>query len=296
MGRLIYLIGQGFENVWKNKLMFFASVLIISTTMITLGIFTIIGENANAVVKSMTEEQAMVVYVKEGLTNEQIDEVERNIKSVGGIINIVKETKEEALQKAISQYFDETNIDLTIGWENSNIFTDSFAIRIEDLNNASNIAVELRKIENVRKVVFADEIFSTVTKLTSTVNTVVMVVFILLVGVSILVISNTIKLVLHSRRKEIHIMKYIGATDNFVKTPFVIEGVIVGLTGAIISWFITIKAYGAFQDSIVKSFGMSASTFNPVYLDDKILKMNIAIGLVVSIVACLISIKKYLKV
>jgi cell division transport system permease protein len=266
MNRFFYLIGQGFENVWKNKLMFFASVLIITTSMITLGIFNIIGENANKIVKNMQEEQAMVAYVDENLTEEQTKNIENSISSIYGVTSVTRETKEEALKNIREQYFNDTNIDLTIGWENSNIFTDSFAIKVDDLNNASVIADKIRNIDGVRKVGFSEEIFKIVTDLASTVNLVVIVIFISLMGVSLLVISNTIKIVLHSRRKEIYIMKYIGATDNFIKTPFVIEGIIVGFAGAFLSWGITIKLYELFKNMFIDSLG-----FQPVILNSQLL-------------------------
>ena len=108
---------------------------------------------------------------------------------------------------------------------------------------------------------------------------------------TLLVISNTIKLVLHSRRREINIMKYIGATDAFVKTPFIIEGIIVGVIGAYISWFLTIKLYTGVQNSFI-----SLGNMEWLDLSQRILNTNLIIGVGISCIACLISIKKYLDV
>ena len=110
-------------------------------------------------------------------------------------------------------------------------------------------------------------------------------------GVSFLVISNTIKLVLHSRRKEINIMKYIGATDGFVQTPFIIEGIVVGIIGSLISWGITVTLYNA----LINNFG-SNGLFQFVSLNFEILKLNLIIGVLVSSLACVASIRRYLKV
>ena len=292
MGTLIYLIKQGFENVWKNKLMFVASVLIISTSMITLGIFSIVGENATQFVNNMKADQTIIAFLDEEIDEAKIKGIEKSILGISGVTEVYHETKEEALQNAREQFFDESNVDFTEGWEENNLFTDSFAINVSDLSEASGIVSIIENIDGVRKVRFDEDVFTYINKISEGIQMVVMIIFVLLVAVSLLVISNTIKLVLHSRRKEINIMKYIGATDAFVKTPFIIEGVIVGVVGAFISWFITMPMYNA-----VQGFAENAAlSFQWVDLSQRILYTNLIIGVGISCIACMISIKKYLKV
>ncbi len=292
MGTLFYLISQGFENVWKNKIMFIASVLIISTSMITLGIFSIVGENAKAFVSNMKADQTMIAFLDEGVDEARVKAIEKTISEISGVTEITHETKEEALKNARELYFDESTIDFTEGWEDNNLFTDSFAVNVDDLTRANDIKTRIEDIAGVRNVRFDEDIFSSINKVSEAIQMVVMVVFVLLVAVSLLVISNTIKLVLHSRRKEINIMKYIGATDTFVKTPFIIEGIIVGVVGAYLSWFLTMPMYSALQNLVADS----ALNFPWVDLSQKILHTNLIIGIGISCIACMISIKKYLKV
>lgn len=288
---MFYLIKQGFENILKNKLMFFASVLIVATTMITLSIFVIIGENVQNLVDNMQGSQGIIVYLEKDVQDEQINTIKTKLNAISGVANIEYESKEQALGNARKEYFDESNMDLTAGWEENNIFTASFTVSLQDLNDANRITTKIKEIEGVRKVVFDNEIFNTITKISDLVRIVVMGIFILLVGVSFLVISNTIKLVLHSRRKEINIMKYIGATNGFVETPFIIEGIIVGIVGALISWITSISLY----QSLINKFATSA-IFDFMPLNFEILRINLVIGVLVSCVACLISIRRYLKV
>lgn len=291
MGTLIYLIKQGFENVWKNKIMFIASVLIISTSMITLGIFTIIGENVKALADSLIADQSIIAYVTEDATEEKITLIGKTIKSINGVTGITRETKQEAIDNAREQLIGEEYEDFTAGWEDSNIFTDSFEVNVEDLDIANSIANEIEKIDGIRKVRFDKEIFNKISGMSDLIKTIVLVIFVLLVAVSLLVISNTIKLVLHSRRREINIMKYIGATDTFVKTPFIIEGIIVGVIGAYISWFLTMQLYTGVQNSFI-----SLGNMEWLDLSQRILNTNLIIGVGISCIACLISIKKYLDV
>jgi len=288
---MFYLIKQGFENILKNKLMFFASVLIVATTMITLSIFVIIGENVQHLVDNMQGSQGVIAYLEKDLQDEQISVIKAKLKSIAGITDIEYESKEQALENARKEYFDESNMDLTVGWEENNIFTASFTVSLNDLEEADKVTQKIKQIDGIRKVVFDNEIFNTITEISNLVRIIVMGIFILLVGVSFLVISNTIKLVLHSRRKEINIMKYIGATNGFVETPFIIEGIIVGIVGALISWIISISLY----QSVVNKFATSG-IFEFMPLNFENLPLNLVIGILVSIVACIISIRRYLKV
>jgi len=291
LSRLFYLISQGFENVWKNKVMFIASVFIITTTMITLGIFTIVGENAKALVEKMKSEQLMVAWLDVDIAEDKIKNVESELKKIDGIVDVTYRTKEQVVNDMREKYFDENTVSLTDGWEETGDFSDSYVISLKDLSKSDILKEEIEKVDGVDYVSFSDEVFSIITKISDIIKIVVIVIFILLLGVSFLVISNTIKLVLHSRRKEISIMKYIGATDGFVKTPFVIEAVIVGALGAIISWFATIQLYNVFRNVMIKQL-----LFEPVALDGEIFWMNIFVGILISCFACLASIKKYLKV
>jgi len=291
VGTLIYLIKQGFENVWKNKIMFIASVLIISTSMITLGIFTIIGENVKSLVDSLIADQTIIAYVDEEISEDKIELVGKTISNLDGVTGITRESKQEAIDNAREQLIGEEYEDFTAGWEESNIFTDSFEVNVENLDMADAVATEIEKIDGIRKVRFDQEIFAKITGASDLIKTIVLVIFVLLVAVSLLVISNTIKLVLHSRRREINIMKYIGATDAFVKTPFIIEGIIVGLIGAYISWFLTMQLYSGVQNTF-----MSIGNMEWLDLSQRILNTNLIIGIGISCIACMISIKKYLDV
>lgn len=292
MGTLIYLIKQGFENVWKNKLMFIASVLIVSTSMLTLGIFTIVAVNVEKFVGSLKSEQTMIAFLEENVEETRIDAIGRAISGIPGVTKVEHETKEEAQKNAKEEFFNETTIGLTEGWEKMNIFTDSFSIYVDDLSKAKDIKDIVGNMDGVRNVDFEEEVVEFIEKTSELIKTIVVIVFVLLVAISLLVISNTIKLGLHSRRKEINIMKYIGATDAFVKTPFIIEGIIVGTVGAYISWMVTMPMYEGLKNMLE---GLTVN-FEWVDLSQRILHTNLIIGIGISCIACMISIKKYLEV
>lgn len=289
MNRLLYFIKQGLENIFRNKIMFIASVLIVATSMITLSIFVLISENVKSIVENM-QTQGVIVYLENDISEAQKNSVEIKLKTIQGIKkeSIIYESKEEALENAKKEFFDESNMELTIGWEENNIFSPSFTVTLEELENVQEITANIANIDGVRKVDFDNEVFEMITKISDLVRVIVMGIFVLLVGISFLVISNTIKIVLHSRRREINIMKYIGATDGFVETPFIVEGVIVGTIGALISWGLSVWLYQAFVNTF--------SDFSFVVLNFEILRINLVIGILVSTIACAVSIRRYLKV
>ena len=288
---MFYLIKQGIENIFKNKIMFIASVLIVATTMITLSVFVIIGENVNNFVDNMKGSQGILVLLDQDIEAEQISVVKTKLKNISGVVDIEYESKEQALENAKKEYFDESNMSLTEGWEQNNMFSPSFTLTIDDLEKAEGIQKKAEEISGVKKANFDNEIFNFITQISDLVRLIVIGIFVLLVGVSFLVISNTIKLVLHSRRKEINIMKYIGATDGFVETPFIVEGVIVGVVGALISWGVSVWLY----QTVISNFSGS-SLFTFVSLNFEILRINLVIGVLVSCIACVVSIRRYLKV
>jgi len=292
IGTFFYLVKQGFANIWKNKLMFLASVLIVITTMLTLDIFTIISKNADNFVDNIKNEQVMVAFIKDDVGDDEkrIKEIGRKITNIEGVKKVELETKETALENVRKNYFDDKTIGLTDGWEG--LMSDSYSIFLTDLSKGDEVAAKVKEIQSIRDVTYNGNIFEFVTNIAGVFKIISIILFILLIGISFLVISNTIKLGLHARRKEIGIMKYIGATDNFIKLPFVIEGVIVGIIGAIISWQVTISSYALIEVWITNKF----MTIKLLPINLEILNINLVIGILVGIFASMMSIKKYLKV
>jgi len=294
IGTFFYLVKQGFANIWKNKLMFLASVLIVVTSMLTLGIFTIIGKNADNFVDNIKNEQVMVAFIKDEVGDDEnrLKEIKRKIELIEGIDRVEFESKETALANARERYFDENNVSLTEGWDDNNMMSDSYLVYLTDLSKGDAVAEQIKQIQSIRSIRYNSDIFVFVTNAANILKVVSIILFVLLVGISFLVISNTIKLVLHARRKEIGIMKYIGATDSFIKLPFVIEGIIVGVVGAVISWQITISSYALIEVWIKNKF----MTVELLPMNLEILNINLVIGVLVGIFSSMMSIKKYLKV
>ena len=277
-----YLIGEGFSNVFKNKKSTGASLVIMCATMIIFGIFLILGENINHFVQEVEAAQGIQVFIKNDATDEQVQEVGEKIRAVQGVSTTVFKSKEDALDQMKEKFGDKQ--DLLAGYEENNIFPASYVVTLTDLNLSQQVQEEILKIENVKKITSKDETVSTLIDLANGVKIVTGVILVLLVVISIFIIANTIKLTVHARRKEISIMKYVGATNNFIRWPFIVEGMIIGIVASTISIVLVGMAYNYIAQSLVNSefmkvINMSLVGFSEMLSSIIVVYMLLGIGI-----------------
>ena len=228
-----YLIGEGFGNVFKNKKSTGASLMIMCATMIIFGIFLILGENINHFVEEVESVQGIQVFINNDATQEQIDELGDKIRGIDGVSTIEYVTKEQALEQMKERFGDQQ--DLLAGYEENNIFPASYVVTMTDLSKSKEVQDQILTFENVKKITSKDDTVSTLINLANGIKIVTGVILLLLVIISIFIIANTIKLTVYARRREISIMKYVGATNSFIRWPFIIEGILIGLIGTFLS-------------------------------------------------------------
>ncbi len=293
-----YLIGEGFSNVFKNKKSTGASLMIMCATMIIFGVFLILGENINHFVQEVEEAQGIQVFATDEATDEQIQKLGEDIQKVNGVNTIEYKSKEAALDQ-MKQKFSE-NEELLEGYEGeNNIFTASYVVTLTDLNLSGQVQEEISKLDNVKKITSSDETVSTLIDLANGVKIVTGVILVLLVVISVFIIANTIKLTVHARRKEISIMKYVGATNGFIRWPFIVEGMIIGIIASAISIVLVAVAYNFIAEQMVNSqfmkmVGVSLVGFSDMFSSIIVVYMLLGIG--IGALGSIISMRKYLKV
>ena len=293
-----YLIGEGFGNVFKNKKSTGASLMIMCATMIIFGVFLILSENINHFVQEVEEAQGIQVFATDEATDEQIQKLGEDIQKVNGVNTIEYKSKEAALDQ-MKQKFSE-NEELLEGYEGeNNIFTASYVVTLTDLNLSGQVQEEISKLDNVKKITSSDETVSTLIDLANGVKIVTGVILVLLVVISVFIIANTIKLTVHARRKEISIMKYVGATNGFIRWPFIVEGMIIGIIASAISIVLVAVAYNFIAEQMVNSqfmkmVGVSLVGFSDMFSSIIVVYMLLGIG--IGALGSIISMRKYLKV
>ena len=280
--RLGYLIGEGFSNVFKNKKSTGASLMIMCATMIIFGIFLILGENINHFVAEVESEQGIQVFINNDATQEEIDEIGEKIRNIDGVSTTEYKSKEAALNQMKEKFGDKQ--DLLSGYEQNNIFPASYVVTLTDLTKSKEVQEQILTFDNIKKITSKDETVTTLINLANGIKIVTGVILGLLILISIFIIANTIKLTVHARRKEISIMKYVGATNGFIRWPFIVEGMIIGIIASLISILIVGGAYSYVARQLIKSqflqtINMSLVTFADMFNSIIFVYMLLGIGI-----------------
>ncbi len=291
-----YLIGEGFSNVFKNKKSTGASLMIMCATMIIFGIFLILGENINHFVDQVKSEQGFQVFLKTDATDEEAQKVGEEIRAVDGVSTAEFKDKTYALNTMKEKLGDKSEL---IDGYGADYFPSSYVVTLTDLNLSKDVQEKILKIENVDKITSSDKTVSTLLSLAKGIKLVTGIILVLLIIISIFIISNTIKLTVHARRKEISIMKYVGATNNFIRWPFIVEGMIIGVFASAISIVLVGGAYSLLAEQAVNASFMQTINMSLVGFKDmisSIIFVYMLLGIGIGALGSVISMRKYLKV
>ena len=291
-----YLLGEGFRNVFHNKKSSGASLAIMCATMLIFGLFFMIIENLNNAVETLETQQGIQVFIQKTATDAQMEQIGEQIQAIDGVNKVTFVSKEDALNQTKEKLKDKQAF--IAGWDESNPFKASYLVTLTDLKLSSQVQDEIKKIDNIDSIQSRDETINGLVAIANGVRIVSAVILTLLVLISIFIIGNTIKLTVHARRKEISIMKYVGATDSFIRWPFVIEGIIIGIVAALLSILVLGIAYSlitnAAANSIISTMGIKLLSFTDMTTLLVIVYMVLGIG--IGALGSSISMRKYLQV
>ena len=291
-----YLIGEGFSNVFKNKKSTGASLIIMCATMIIFGVFLILGENINHFVDNLKADQGFSVFIKVDATQEEIDKVGEEIRAIDGVNTVDFVSKDDALNIMRERLKDTRGV---LDVFDKELLKTSYTVTVTDLAKSKDIQNQINGIENVVKIESSDETVSALINIANGIRIVTGVILLLLIIISVFIISNTIKLTVHARRKEISIMKYVGATNGFIRWPFVVEGMIIGIIASLISIVIVGGAYNFIANEMVNAEFMQLINGSLVSFNDmlsSIIMVYMLLGIGIGALGSVISMRKYLKV
>ena len=294
--RLGYLIGEGLSNVFKNKKSTVASIVIMCATMIIFGLFLIIGENVNHFVDNLKLQQGFQVFMKEDATQEEMDKVKEDIRALDGISTIEFVSKEQGLNTMKEKLKDEKGV---LDGFNVQKIKASYIVKVTDLERSKTIQSEVEKIDNVVKITNSNETAMKLISIAKVIRIATGIILLLLIIISTFIISNTIKLTVHSRRKEISIMKYVGATNSFIRWPFLVEGIIIGVVAGAISVGIIGLAYTYIVGQISGTSFFEIANIKFIEfssMSELLILVYLGLGIGVGAIGSTISMKKYLEV
>ncbi|RBP44778.1 cell division transport system permease protein [Garciella nitratireducens DSM 15102] len=289
-------IRDAIHNIWRNSWMSVASIASVVAVLIILGFVLIFMGNIQNAASAVEDTIELKAFLDVNISKEKVKEIEKQLNSYDKIQDITLETKEEAL-KNFSQQLGHRQ-DLLEGLEENNPLQNAYIISLKDPNQAEEVAKYIKKIDGIEEVKYGEEVVDKLLQSTQFIKAATFVLTVILAGVSIFVISNTIKITVFSRRREINIMKYVGATNWYIRWPFIIEGGILGVIGALFSILILAYGYyyviGAIQNT---SFSLVMSALVPAgEMMGTVTLLFLNFGLLIGIFGSILSIRKFLRV
>ncbi len=230
-----YTIQQGFRNLFRNKWYSLASIATISACLFLFGVFYAIVTNFQNMVRGLEENVCVTVFFEEGITDARIEEIGRMISSRAEVSEVVYISAEEAWEGYQKIYFGDRVDEFIAGYPTNPLYKDmNYEVYLSDVSMQDALVTYLYSIEGVRLVRYSALTANTLGGVNLLIGYVSLGIIVVLLAVSVFLISNTVTIGISVRKEEINIMKYIGATDFFVRAPFVLEGILIGLIGAAI--------------------------------------------------------------
>lgn len=273
-----------------------ASITSVMASLTILGVIITIVLNVNNI-SEMAKMQfdTIQVFLVDELDNEQINKLGQDIGEINGVRFIDYETKKEALERMKEQWGDKAYL-LEVLEENT--LPNSYIIHLENIEIADNVVQSLNDMEGIEEIKYHKEILETMMGIANFVRTVGLVLIVILILITMFIIANTIKITLNSRRQEINIMKYVGATNWFIRWPFLMEGIILGLMGSIISLGIVYFGYEYTFNLINSQFNMvmNVRVISVNEMMNRTLPIFIVLGTGVGALGSILSLRKYLRV
>lgn len=297
---LAYSIKQGLKNIKRNKLFSLASIGTIAACIFLLGLFYSIIVNFQHMVKEAEQTICVTVFFDQGLDQERIDEIGDLAKKRVEVSKVEYTSAEQAWEEYKKDYF-AVNPDLAEGFKDDNPLANSshYLVYLNDASLQPALVTYLESLDGVRQVNRSEVAASALSDFGKLVGYISVAIIIILLGVGIFLISNTVMIGITVRKEEIKIMKFIGATDFFVRSPFIVEGVIIGLIGAFIPVIILYFVYQNVVDYIMRQFQVIANAFEFLPIKDVfvvLLPASLLIGAGIGFIGSMITIRKHLRV
>lgn len=291
--KITYLLREGFRSIRTHGFMSFASVTIITACLIIMGSIALLSLNIDALIKDLEQQNEVVAFVDDSIEDEaQASALQTSIQQVGNLSSVEFVSRSAAMDSFMSKYDDRLmeGIDETV-------FRHRFVLHLEDISLMAETKAKLEAIDGIAKVNAHIEYANRFVRVRNIVTVISLILTAVLTFVSFFIMSNTIKLTTYGRREEIAIMKMVGATNAFIRTPFVIEGLILGLLGGFLGFLAVWGLYTALTGNIMNSLTGSFLTlipFRTVMLP--LLVAFLGIGVLIGVFGGVNAIRNYLKV
>ena len=295
-----YSLKQGFKNIFRNKMFSLASIATMSACIFMFGLFFILVTNFKSMVKTAEEGVSVTVFFDEGVTEERIKEIAEQIKSRAEVGKVEYVSAEEAWDKFKVEYFEgHTEVAESFGEDNPLANAANIEVYLSDVSMQSVLVRYISSINGVRKVNQSQDVANTLTDLNRLISYISGGIILILLCVAVFLISNTVAVGISVRKEEIGIMKLIGATNFFVRAPFIVEGVVIGLVGSLIPLILIYYMYDTVIQYIIGRFSVVQSLFAFVPAKEifaVLIPLSAGIGIGLGLIGSILTTRKHLKV
>lgn len=294
MLRIGYNIRQALQQIWRNKGMSTASVFAITAMLLILGLFFVITVNINLFTEMLKNNYNEVeVFLNDDVKKSDAEDIMKKIDAEPGVKSSAYRSKTEAMKIMKARWGENSYLLDSLG---DNPLPSSIVVTVDSMSTADNVIKMVKGTDGVEDVKYYQETVKKLTKITNFLKLAAMIIMVFLIIVSIVVVSNTIKLTVFARAKEIEIMKYIGATNWFIRGPFLIEGILIGVISSAVSAVATFFIYREIISLVGKQFMtiMSSPLVPAGYLSVNLILIFLAIGVSIGACGSIVSMRKFL--
>lgn len=240
-----YLVKQGIDNVWKNRTMAFASFCVLLVSLLLVGISVLAYLNVNSIIGGIEQKNEVIVYLNDDTTDEEITQIGENLRGMPNVTQVAFYSKEQAYESLKESMAEYEVLFESLGDDNP--LVDAYRIKVADISGISATIAQIRTFDHIYSIRAPYDFVNVLVQLRKILTLVMGAIILAMVMVSMVIISNTTKTSVYSRREEIRIMKYVGATDSFIRFPFFVEGMITGFFAGVLALGVTWAVY----DSVV---------------------------------------------
>ncbi|MCI8342067.1 MAG: ABC transporter permease [Firmicutes bacterium] len=292
-----YYFKEGFTGLLKNRLMTMASIATVAACILIVSISVCLITNLTSILNQLEDTIGIAVFLDDELTSSDINRISTDLNNIEHVTNVTYISPDEALGELIDDWGAEGILD---GFEGeNNPLSHSFEISVDSIENQAQVLSDINNVNGIRKVRHAQTETQMLLDLNKVLGIVGIVIISILAVVSVVIIMNTIKISVYTRRTEISIMKFVGATDWFIRWPFIIEGILIGLIGAAIPMLITWPLYGKVAVVLMDYFPIIQNVVTFVdanVIFSKLIPVSLVGGCVLGVFGSVSSIRKYLMV
>jgi cell division transport system permease protein len=290
---LEYFIKEAFGSLRHNGLMSLASVSTVALSLLILGMFLLLVLNLNHMASALESQVQISVYLQDNLNEKEMTAIGQQVTKITGVKKVEYVSKDQALQRFKDRLGEQQSILNALG--DVNPLPNGYDVKVERPEQVKGIAQAISAIKGVENVRYGKEIVENLFSMTKMIRTFGLILIVFLGLAAMFIISNTIRITVFARRKEIGIMKYVGATDWFIRWPFLIEGMILGFLGALVAVLVLVKTYSVITGHVAESIA-----FLPILPSQPMLayltSFLLAVGTAIGALGSTISLRKFLKV